>query len=76
YQESLTVLYQLVSEAEAYKDSLTIGENINTIGSIALARNQPRDALVWLSRASLSSGTHSRFSPVKAAIYVNMAQAY
>ncbi|MFT3703964.1 MAG: ATP-binding protein [Agriterribacter sp.] len=76
FQEGLTILYQIVSEAEAYKDSLTLGENINSIGSIALARSQPREALRWLSRALVFSGNNEKFKANKAAVYVNMADAY
>lgn len=76
YQEALNILYQLVSEGDAYKDSLTVGENSNTIGSIALARSQPKDALVWLSRASMFCGNEPKFNAVKAAIHVNMSEAY
>lgn len=76
YQEGLTILYQIVSEAEAYRDSLVLGENINSIGSIALARAQPREALTWLSRALKFSGNDDRFKANKAAVFVNMADAY
>jgi len=76
YQEGLTVLYKIVNEAEAYKDTLTLGENINTIGSIALARNQPRDALKWLSRALSLTTEAPRYRSIRAAVFVNMADAY
>lgn len=76
FQEGLTILYQIVSEAEAYKDSLTFGENVNSIGSIALARNQPKDALTWLSRALAFSTTDAKYKPIRAAVFVNMADAY
>lgn len=48
FAEGLTVLYKLVTEAEAYNDTATLGENLNTIGSIALARNKPQEALTSL----------------------------
>ncbi|MBX3256694.1 MAG: hypothetical protein KF862_21335 [Chitinophagaceae bacterium] len=76
FRDALTILYRVVSEAEAYKDSLTLGENLNSIGSIALARNQPQDALQWLSRALLAAGGDARFKPVRAAVFVNVADAY
>ena len=76
FQEGLTILYQIVSEAEAYKDSLVLGENINSIGSIALARSQPREALNWFARALAFSGNANKFKPNNAAIFVNMADAY
>jgi len=76
YQEGLTVLYKIINEAEAYKDTLILGENINTIGSIALARNQPRDALKWLSRALSLTTEVPRYKSIRAAVFVNMAEAY
>jgi two-component system NarL family sensor kinase len=76
YREALTVLYKIVNEAEAYKDTLTLGENINSIGSIALARNQPREALTWLSRALALTTDASRYKSIRAAVYVNTAEAY
>jgi signal transduction histidine kinase len=76
FQEALTELYKIVNEAEAYKDTLILGENINTIGSIALARNQPRDAQVWLSRALSITKETPRYKSIRAAVFVNMAEAY
>lgn len=76
FPEALAILYKIVSEAEAYKDSLTLSENTNSIGSIALARSHPQDALKWLSRALLAAGETPRFTPVKAAVLVNVADAY
>jgi len=76
FAEGLAVLYKLVNDAEVYKDTLTLGENINTIGSIALARNQPRDALIWLSRALALTTESARYKSIRAAVFVNMAEAY
>lgn len=76
YQDALTILYKIVSEAEAYKDSITLGENLNSIGSVALARGNSRDALTWLSRALTACGNDKRFDGIRAGIFINMADAY
>lgn len=76
YRESLGVLYKIVNEAETFKDTLTLAENINSIGSIALARNQPREALTWLSRALALITNSPAYQPVRAAILVNRAEVY
>ncbi len=76
YQEGLAELYKIVKEAETFGDTLTLGENINTIGSVALARNQPKDALTWLTRALAFSTMDPGYRSVKAAVYVNMADAW
>lgn len=76
YSDALTVLYKLVNEAEKYRDTLTIGANINTIGSVALQRSAPRIALIWLQRALIYNTHDLRYEPVLAAIYTNMADAY
>jgi len=76
YTESLGVLYQLVSDAEKYRDSVVAGTNMNTIGSVALVRVAPRVALEWFVRA-LNYSTHDeRYKPVLAGIYANMGDAY
>lgn len=76
YQDALTILYRIVSEAEAYKDSITLGENLNSIGSVALARSNTRDALMWLSRALAACGNDKRFDGIRAGVFINMAEAY
>lgn len=74
--EALTVLYQLVADAERYRDTLTIGANMNTIGSISLMRLAPRVALDWFSKALEYSTHDERYLPVIAGIYANMGDAY
>ncbi len=75
FQDALTILYKIVSEAETYKDSLTLGENLNSIGSIALARGNSRDALTWLSRALTACSNDERFDGIRAGVFINMADA-
>ncbi|HTD93841.1 MAG TPA: ATP-binding protein, partial [Chitinophagaceae bacterium] len=76
FQESLATLYRIVSESEMYKDTVTLVENINSIGSVALARTEPADALKWLSRALLLTNESVKYKSLRAAIFVNMADAY
>lgn len=76
FQEGLEVLYKIINEAQAYKDSLTLSENMNTIGSVALGRNKPREALIWLSRAHSLTTDDPAYKDIKAAVFVNMAEAY
>jgi two-component system NarL family sensor kinase len=76
FSEALAVLYQLVADAERYRDTLTIGANMNTIGSISLLRSAPRVALEWFSKALEYSTHDDRYLPVIAGIYANMGDAY
>lgn len=75
YKEALEILYRLIKDATFYKDSVALGANLNSIGSIAYARKQPQEALSWYYRA-LAYATHdNRFLPVITAIYINLADA-
>lgn len=76
FQEALEVLYKIINEAEQHKDTLTLGENLNTIGSVALARNNPKEALKWLSRVGALAVDRPDFKNIQGAVYVNMAEAY
>ncbi len=75
-RDALTVLYELVEEAENYNDTIALSANLNTLGSIALAREKPSEAVGWLSKAALSISGHPRYDPVRSAIYLNFADAY
>lgn len=76
FAEALGVLYKVLPEAEKYKDTLAIGLTCNTIGSITIARQQPREAILWMRRAVDISGSRSRFEEVLAPAYLNLANAY
>ncbi|MCO6498462.1 MAG: sensor histidine kinase [Chitinophagaceae bacterium] len=75
-QEALELFYQIIREAEQWKDTLVLTENMNTIGSIALARNDPHEAMNWLSQANKLIGDNRKYNDVKAAVFVNMADGY
>lgn len=75
FPEALTILYQMLREAETYKDTLAYSSTCNTIGSIAIARDKPREALVWIAKArqAIEKGGYQQ---VLAAAYLNTAYAY
>ncbi|ODS83772.1 MAG: hypothetical protein ABS46_05675 [Cytophagaceae bacterium SCN 52-12] len=75
-QDALTVLYELVEEAENYSDTIALSANLNTLGSIALVREKPSEAVGWLSKAAGSISGHPRYGLVRSAIYLNFADAY
>lgn len=75
-RDALTVLYELVEEAENHNDTIALSANLNTLGSIALAREKPSEAVGWLSKASHSISGHPKYDPVRSAIYLNFADAY
>jgi signal transduction histidine kinase len=76
YPEALEILYQLVSDGEKYQDTLAISSNMNTICSIELQRNQPNEGLKWCRKALTFTNRNQHFDAVRAAIYVNISEAY
>lgn len=76
FAEALDVLYGILPKAEQYKDTLTIGLTCNTIGSIAIARQQPNEALKWINRAILVAGSKNNHLQVLAPAYINAGYAY
>jgi len=76
YPEALEILYQLVSDGEKYQDTLAISSNMNTICSIELQRNQPNEGLKWCRKALTYTNRNQHFDAVRAAIYVNISEAY
>lgn len=76
FEKALAILFPVLGEAEKYKDTLHMGGIMNTIGSIAIAREEPEEALKWILKASAFSTAGTRYDPVLAAVYVNAANAY
>lgn len=76
YAEALEVLYKLLPETEKYKDTLNIGLTCNTIGSVALGRGQPDDALKWIRRSIDLVGRRSSNFQVLAPAYLNAGNAF
>jgi len=76
YEEALSVLYKILPEAEKYKDTLTTASVMNTIGSIAIARSQHREAINWISKAMVISENNKKYIGVLAPAYLNAANAY
>jgi len=76
YPEALAMFYQLVSDGEKYHDTLAISSNMNSIGSIELQRNEPKKGLEWCRKALSFVNSNTHFDEVRAAIYVNMSEAW
>ncbi len=76
FAESLDVLYGILPLAEKYNDTLTIGLTCNTIGSVAITRQQPKEALKWINRSFFIAGTSNRHLHVLAPAYINAGYAY
>ncbi len=74
--EALDILYKITGEAEKLMDTVIYTTNINTIGSIALARKAPSVSMKWLRQALSWLTTSEKYDKVKAAIYANMSEAY
>lgn len=76
FAEALDVLYGILPKAEQYKDTLTIGLACNTIGSIAIARQHPDEALKWINRSILVAGNKNSYLNVLAPAYINAGYAF
>lgn len=74
--EALEILYKIVNEAEKYNDTMVVSSNMNTIASIAIARETPSVALQWLRRAQNYLSAGAKYDMVRAAVYVNFGLAY
>ena len=75
-EEALEVLYKMLPEAERYNDTLNTGLACNTIGSIAIARHEYKEALRWIDKALDLSNNQQRFLQVVAPAYLNKGNAY
>jgi len=76
FEKALAIFFPLLGEAEKYKDTLNMGGIMNTVGSIAIARGEPAEALKWINKAITFSVAGPKYFPVLAAVYVNAANAY
>ena len=74
--EALDILYRLLTEAQQFKDSVTIAYTCNTIGSVNINISKPRDAIRWITRALNYDTKDARFNSTRAAILANAAYAY
>lgn len=75
FPDALKVLFQLLREAEQYKDSVTIASTCNTIGSVNINMQKPGEALKWINRSLLYDTKDERFLAIKSAILTNAAYA-
>lgn len=76
FAEALEIFYQLVRDGEKYHDTLAISSNMNSIGSIKLFRSEPENGLEWCRKSLIFVDNNHRFDAVRAAIYVNMSEAW
>ncbi len=76
FEQALEILYKVLTQAEKYNDTLNVGLSSNTIGSIAIARQEYEEALKWTNRAVLATGKSNRFMQVLAPAYLNKGYAF
>ncbi len=76
YTEALQLLYNLVAEAERYKDSLVMAKNMNTIAVINYNIDDVPDAFNWYFKGISNTSADPKFDAVKGALYINLSDAY
>lgn len=76
YTEALQLLYNLVSQAEQYKDSMVLAKNMNTIGVINYNIDDVPDAFNWYFRGLSYTSADPKFDALKGALYINLSDAY
>ncbi|MBV5313996.1 MAG: hypothetical protein JZU47_11915 [Prolixibacteraceae bacterium] len=76
YPEALELFYQLVKDGEKFQDTLAISSNMNSISSIELFREKPRESLEWCRKSLHYAGKNKQFDQIRAAVYVNMSEAF
>lgn len=76
YTEALQLLYNLVSQAEQYKDSMVLAKNMNTIGVINYNIDDVPDAFNWYFRGLLYTSADPKFDALKGALYINLSDVY
>ncbi|MFT3979351.1 MAG: ATP-binding protein [Ferruginibacter sp.] len=76
YPKALQLLYDVVSEAEQYKDSLVLAKNMNTIAVINYNIDDVPDAFNWYFRGIGYTSADPKFDAARGALYINLADAY
>lgn len=76
YTEALQLLYNIVSQAEQYKDSMVLAKNMNTIGVINYNIDDVADAFNWYFKGLSYTSDNPKFDAVKAALYINLSDVY
>ena len=76
YTEALQLLYNVVAEAERYKDSLVMAKNMNTIAVINYNIDDVPDAFNWYFKGISNTNADPKFDAAKGALYINLADAY
>lgn len=77
YKEALDILYRLIREATTYNNPEALAANLNTIGSIAVARGDHSRAAEWFYKAlAVPVSDEHQHLPVLTAIYINLADVW
>ena len=76
YQVALDVLYRLINKARRYGDNRAVALNSNSVASIALAREDPREALAWANRGLAAAADLQGVAAIQGACYINKASAF
>ena len=76
YKDMLSEIYKVLAEAEQYKDSLAIAENMNSIGALDYDMDMLARSKQWLYKALSFTINKPEFDNVKASIYLNMSDYY
>lgn len=76
YKDALAELYNIISDAEKYNDSLVMAKNMNTIGVIHYNLDNVPEAFNWYFKALHYTGTAPKFSANMAMLCINLSETY
>lgn len=76
YKEALQLLYNIVDQAEQFKDSVVLAKNMNTIAVINYNIDDVPDAFNWYFKGIGYTTEEAKFYAVKGALFINIADAY
>jgi signal transduction histidine kinase len=76
YKEALQLLYNIVGQAEQFKDSMVLAKNMNTIGVINYNMDDVPDAFNWYYKGLSYTSDELKFDAVKGALYINLSDVY
>lgn len=76
YTRALEIFYETLRQAEQYRDTLSYCLIANSIGSVAIARNDGHEALRWINRALAVMPRSAVYLQARAPAYINGGFAY
>lgn len=76
YKDALSELYNIISDAEKYKDSLVLAKNMNTIGVINYNLDHVPEAFNWYFKALRFTNASPKFYGAIATLYINLSETY